>query len=179
MVFVLLRVMPGDPAEVLAGQDASPELVREIRTRLGLDRPIAVQYAVYVGHVLRGDLGRSIRSKQPVAEEIAGRLPATLFLSGTAIGVAFVVGLGLGVTAAVWEGRAIDVLLLLFALLGVSAPVFWIGLVLVLVFAVHLSLFPVGGSEGAQVDLETDPPATPTSSCRASSTPAARAASGT
>jgi peptide/nickel transport system permease protein/oligopeptide transport system permease protein len=148
VVFVLLRLMPGDPAEVLAGQDASPELVSEIRARLGLDRPIAVQYALYLTNIARGDFGRSIRSKQPVADEIAGRLPATLLLGGTAIGVAFVVGLGLGMTAAVFEGRAIDVALLLFALLGVSAPVFWIGLVLMLVFAVHLGVLPVGGSDG-------------------------------
>jgi ABC-type dipeptide/oligopeptide/nickel transport system permease component len=148
VVFVLLRLMPGDPAEVLAGQDASPALVAEIRARLGLDRPIAMQYAIYLKNIARGDFGRSIRSKQPVAEEIAGRLPATLLLGGTAIAIAFVAGLGLGMTAAVFEGRAVDVLLLLFALLGVSAPVFWIGLVMVLVFAVHLSVLPVGGSEG-------------------------------
>ena len=148
VVFVLLRLMPGDPAEVLAGQDASPALVAEIRARLGLDRPIPVQYAIYLKNIARGDFGRSIRSKQPVAEEIAGRLPATLLLGGTAIGIAFVAGLGLGMTAAVFEGRAVDVLLLLFALLGVSAPVFWIGLVMVLVFAVHLGVLPVGGSEG-------------------------------
>ena len=148
VVFVLLRLMPGDPAEVLAGQDASPELVREIRTRLGLDRPIAVQYALYLTNIAHGDFGRSIRSKQPVADEIASRLPATLLLGGTAIGLAFVIGLGLGMTAAVFQGRAIDVMLLLFALLGVSAPVFWIGLVMMLVFAVHLGVLPVGGSEG-------------------------------
>jgi peptide/nickel transport system permease protein/oligopeptide transport system permease protein len=148
VVFVLLRLMPGDPAEVLAGQDASPELVRDIRNRLGLDRPITTQYGLYLANVLQGDLGRSIRSKQPVAEEIASRLPATLVLGGTAIGLAFALGLGLGMTAAVWEGRAPDVLLLLFALLGVSAPVFWIGLVFVLVFAVHLGWLPVGGSDG-------------------------------
>ena len=148
VVFVLLRLMPGDPAEVLAGQDASPELVREIRTRLGLDRPIAVQYALYLTNIVHGDFGRSIRSKQPVADEIASRLPATLLLGGTAIGLAFVIGLGLGMTAAVFQGRAIDVMLLLFALLGVSAPVFWIGLVMMLVFAVHLGVLPVGGREG-------------------------------
>jgi len=148
VVFVLLRLMPGDPAEVLAGQDASPALVAEIRARLGLDRPIPVQYAIYLKNVAQGDFGRSIRSKQPVSEEIASRLPATLLLGGTAIGIAFVAGLGLGMTAAVFEGRAVDVLLLLFALLGVSAPVFWIGLVMVLVFAVHLGVLPVGGSEG-------------------------------
>lgn len=147
VVFVLLRLMPGDPAVVLAGQDASPELVADLRARLGLDRPIVVQYGLYLDRVLHGDLGRSIRSKQPVAEEIATRLPATLVLGATAIGTAFVVGLALGVTAALHEGRAADLALLGFAMLGVSAPSFWLGLVLVLVFAVQLGVLPVAGSD--------------------------------
>lgn len=148
VVFVLLRLVPGDPAVVLAGQDASPEVVADIRARLGLDRPVLVQYVVYLGNLFHGDLGRSIRSKQPVADEIASRLPATLLLGATAIAVAFVAGLALGVVAAAREGGGIDLALLGFALLGISAPSFWLGLVLVLVFAVHLGVLPVAGSEG-------------------------------
>ncbi len=133
VVFVMLRSMPGDPAEVLAGQDATPEIVEEIRSRLGLDQPLPVQYGFYLATLARGELGDSIRSHQPVVEEIAQRLPATLLL---------------GVVAAVRVGRWPDVALLLLALLGVSAPTFWLGLLLVLVFAVGLGLLPVAGSEG-------------------------------
>jgi peptide/nickel transport system permease protein/oligopeptide transport system permease protein len=150
VVFVLIRLVPGDPATVLAGQDASPELVADLRARLGLDRPVPVQYAVYLKAVVQGDLGRSIRSKQPVAEEIAARMPATLLLAFTAIGLAFLLGLVLGTVAAINAGRLPDVLLLVAALLGVSAPSFWIGLVLVLVFAVHLGLLPVAGTGGVE-----------------------------
>jgi ABC-type dipeptide/oligopeptide/nickel transport system permease component len=150
VVFVMLRVMPGDPATVLAGQDASPEIVADIRSRLGLDRPITVQYVLYLGNVLRGDLGQSIRSKQPVIEEIAARMPATLLLAATSIGIAFVAGLLLGVVAATSAGRSTDILLLVLALLGVSAPSFWVGLLLVLLFAVKLGVLPVAGTGGVE-----------------------------
>jgi ABC-type dipeptide/oligopeptide/nickel transport system permease component len=147
LVFVMLRLMPGDPALVLAGQEASPELVAEIRARLGLDRPLPVQYTLYLASLVRGDLGDSIRSHQPVLEEIAQRLPATLLLGATAIATAFALGLLLGGLAAVRVGRWPDAGLLLLALLGVSAPTFWLGLLLVLLFAVHLGLLPVAGSD--------------------------------
>ncbi len=150
VVFALLRLMPGDPAVVLAGQDASPEIVADLRARLGLDRPIPVQYALYLAGVSRGDLGRSIRSRQPVAGEIAHRLPATLVLGFTAIGAAFALGVVLGTVAAVRPNGLADTAILVLALLGVSAPTFWIGLILVLAFAVHLGLFPVAGSGGPE-----------------------------
>ncbi len=150
VVFVLLRLMPGDPAVVLAGQDASPEIVADLRGRLGLDRPILVQYGLYLVNVVQGDLGRSIRSRQPVAEEVAARLPATLLLGFTAIGAAFVLGVALGTVAAVRSNGWADTVVLLLALLGVSAPSFWIGLILVLFFAVRLGLFPVAGSGGLE-----------------------------
>ncbi len=150
VVFVLLRLMPGDPAVVLAGQDASPEIVADLRGRLGLDRPILVQYGLYLVNVVQGDLGRSIRSRQPVAEEVAARLPATLLLGFTAIGAAFVLGVALGIVAAVRSNGWADTVVLLLALLGVSAPSFWIGLILVLFFAVRLGLFPVAGSGGLE-----------------------------
>lgn len=150
VVFVMLRIMPGDPAVLLAGQEATPEIVEEIRTRLGLDRPIIVQYVRYLQSLAHGDLGQSIRSRQPVVEEVARRLPATLLLGFTAIGVAFVLGLVLGMLAAVRAGRWQDLALLAVALLGVSAPTFWLGLLFVLLFAVFLGLLPVAGSGGWQ-----------------------------
>lgn len=147
VVFVMLRLMPGDPAQVLAGQDAAPETLDELRRRLGLDQPLPVQFVRYLGSLARADLGESIRSRQPVLEEIAARLPATVLLSATAIGVAFALGLVLGGLAAVCAGRWPDVALLVLALLGVSAPTFWVGLLLVVVFAVGLGLLPVAGGD--------------------------------
>jgi peptide/nickel transport system permease protein/oligopeptide transport system permease protein len=148
VVFVMLRLVPGDPAVLLAGQEATPEQVAEIRTRLGLDRPIPVQYLRWLAGVARGDLGRSIRSKQPVAEEVAGRMPATLALGLLAIALALALGLALGIAAALRAGRWPDLAVLAVALLAISAPSFWVGLLLVLVFAVHLGILPVAGSEG-------------------------------
>lgn len=148
VVFFMLRLMPGDPAMVLAGQDATPEIVEDIRSRLGLDRPIVVQYARYLELLLRGDLGQSIRSQLPVADEIAARMPATLTLGFAAIVIAFVLGLVLGITAAVNAGKWPDLAILLLALLAVSAPSFWVGLLLILLFAVNLGLLPVVGGEG-------------------------------
>lgn len=148
VVFVLVRVTPGDPAVVLAGQDASPEIVAGIRAQFGLDRPIAAQYLVFLRRAVAGDLGRSISSKQPVVEEIGARLPATLLLGFTSIGLAFILGLGLGMVGAVRSGRWPDIAVLVLALLGVSAPTFWLGLLLTLCFAVKLGLLPVAGSGG-------------------------------
>ncbi|MCC6949743.1 MAG: ABC transporter permease [Bradyrhizobiaceae bacterium] len=146
VAFFMLRLMPGDPAQVLAGQDASQELVAEIRTRLGLDQPVAVQYLKYLESLATGDLGYSIRSRQPVLEEVAARLPATLALGYSAILIALALGLLLGVWAAVRVGRWPDILVLMAALLGVSAPTFWIGLLLILLFSVHLGWLPVAAT---------------------------------
>ena len=148
VVFVMVRLAPGDPAMLLAGQDATPELVAETRSRLGLDEPIWVQYARYLGSIVQGDLGRSIRSKVPVVEEIAARMPATLLLGFLSISIALALGLVLGVIGATRAGRWPDIAVLVGALIGVSAPSFWVGLLLMLVFAVHLGLLPVAGGDG-------------------------------
>jgi peptide/nickel transport system permease protein/oligopeptide transport system permease protein len=147
ITFVMLRLMPGDPATVLAGQDATPEVIHDLREKFGLDKPIIVQFGLFVEKAATGDLGQSIRSRAPVVDEIASRLPNTLALAALAVAVAFAIGILLGVVAAVREGRWQDVTILVTALIGTSAPSFWVGLVLVLVFSVQLGLFPVSGNE--------------------------------
>src|SRR5262245_22389936 len=145
LTFLLVRLIPGDPAILIAGEDAAPEALAGIRERLGLDRPLAEQYLIYLGDVLRADLGRSIRSKQPVSQEITARIPATLELA-VAAGLLFTgLGTGLGVAAAIWRNRWPDHVIRVVSLLGVSTPSFWLGVVLILVFSVHLRLLPVSG----------------------------------
>jgi peptide/nickel transport system permease protein len=145
LTFLLVRLIPGDPAILIAGEEATPEALAGIRERLGLDRPLAEQYLIYLGSLVKGDLGQSIRSKQPVAGELAARIPATLELA-VAAGILFtVLGVGLGVAAAVWRNRWPDHVIRVISLLGVSTPSFWLGAVLILVFAVRFRLLPVAG----------------------------------
>jgi peptide/nickel transport system permease protein/oligopeptide transport system permease protein len=145
LTFLLVRLIPGDPATLIAGEEATPEVLAGLRERLGLDRPLTEQYLIYLGGVVRADLGRSIRSKQPVADELAARIPATLELA-LAAGLLFTtLGTGLGVAAAIWRNRWPDHVIRVLSLLGVSAPSFWLGVVLILVFSVHLRLLPVAG----------------------------------
>ena len=145
LTFLLVRLIPGDPATLIAGEEATPEVLAGLRERLGLDRPLTEQYLIYLRAVVRADLGRSIRSKQPVADELAARIPATLDLA-LAAGLLFTtLGTGLGVAAAIWRNRWPDHVIRVLSLLGVSAPSFWLGVVLILVFSVHLRLLPVAG----------------------------------
>lgn len=150
VVFGLVHLIPGDPARVLLGEDAGPEAVARLRTALGLDLPVAAQFVRYVGRLLHGDLGTSMFQNAPVGELIAGRLPATLELAGAAILVSVFLGVVLGCAAAVWQGTWVDVLCLLFAQFGVSMTVFWLGILLMYVFAVQLHWLPAIG-RGAPV----------------------------
>jgi peptide/nickel transport system permease protein len=145
VVFGLMQIIPGDPAVVLLGQDATPEAVAELRHALGLDRPLVVQLARYIGSLFRGDLGDSIFRGEPVVTAIASRLPATVEVAVVALGFAVLVGIVLGVLAAVKRGSAIDVVSMLFAQLGVSMPVFWLGILLMFWFAVQLNWLPAVG----------------------------------
>jgi peptide/nickel transport system permease protein/oligopeptide transport system permease protein len=145
LIFLMVRLIPGDPALLIAGENASPELVASIRERLGLDRPLLLQYGAYLGSLVRGDLGTSLRTHRPVAEEIAARLPATLQLA-VASGLIFtVVGVLLGVTAGIRRGRWPDHLVRVLSLVGVSSPAFWIGILLMLAFSLQLRLLPSAG----------------------------------
>lgn len=145
LVFIVLRAVPGDPATLLAGDFATPDVVTAIRTKWGLDRPVPQQYAVFLGHLLRGDLGRSIVSDLPVADEIAQRFRVTLVLAAAALAVALIVGLTAGIASAARPYTAWDTGSMLLAMLGVSTPVFWSGMLLILLFAVVLGWLPSEG----------------------------------
>jgi peptide/nickel transport system permease protein/oligopeptide transport system permease protein len=146
LLFFMLRMLPGDPAQVLAGQMATPQEIENIRHQLGLDRPVYEQYAVYMSHLVRLDLGRSARTQNPVIDEIWARLPNTLLLSVVAIILACLFGIPAGIISAVRPYSWIDYLVTLFALFGISMPVFWLGLMLVVLFAVILQWLPAGGT---------------------------------
>lgn len=145
ITFSLMYLIPGDPAVLLAGPYASGEEVEALRARLGLDRPALVQYADYVRRLLHFDLGNSLRTRTPVAKEVMLRLPNTLMLAGIAIALAAILGVSLGVLASVKHQTVIDNLVMFISLLGVSTPVFWLGLLLMLLFAVKLGWFPAAG----------------------------------
>jgi peptide/nickel transport system permease protein len=150
LLFFMLRMLPGDPAQVLAGQMATPQEIENIRQQLGLDRPIYVQYAAYLSRLARFDLGRSARTQNPVTQEIWARLPNTLLLAVVAITLACLFGIPAGIISAVRPYSWIDYLVTISALFGMSMPVFWLGLMLVVVFAVILKWLPAGGTGGWQ-----------------------------
>ncbi len=145
IVFVLIRLIPGDPAELLASQWATAEDIALVRRTWGLDRPLPVQYAVFLGNLLRGDLGRSVASGVPVAAEIAGRYPATLLLAAASMAVAVVVGGMAGIVSARRPYSWWDNVAMVLALVGVSMPAFWSGLMLILLFGVILGWLPASG----------------------------------
>lgn len=145
LVFSLIHFIPGDPALAMLGETASPEDVAELRTRLGLDRPLVEQYGSFLGGVIQGDLGTSLRTSQPVSQAILERLPATIELAAAAMIVAILISIPLGIAAAVWRGTSIDHGAMTLALLGISIPNFWLGPLLAIVFAVELGWLPVSG----------------------------------
>jgi peptide/nickel transport system permease protein/oligopeptide transport system permease protein len=146
LVFVATRVLPGDPAVLLAGDFATPETVAALRAKWGLDRPVPVQYAVFLAHLVRGDLGTSIVSDLPVLDEILQRFRVTLTLAAAAIAVAVAVGLSAGVLGATRPYSGWDYGGMVLAMVGVSTPIFWSGMVLILLFAVRLGWLPSGGA---------------------------------
>jgi peptide/nickel transport system permease protein/oligopeptide transport system permease protein len=146
IVFAMVRAIPGDPAQVIAGQAATPEYVAAIRKDLGLDRPVVVQFGVYLASLVRGDLGRSIRSKAPVTEELWARLPNTFQLAVASMLVASVVGISAGIVSAIRPYSVVDAAVMVFALAGLSMPIFWSGLMMMLVFSIMLGWFPPVGT---------------------------------
>ena len=146
ITFLLIYYLPADPARMYAGPSASAETAARIRHELGLDQPLLQQYLTYIGNMAQGDLGFSYRKQMPVTELILSRLPYTLALMAAGIFVELVIGLPVGILSAVRRGRLADRLGMFLALLGVSLPVFWLGLMLLYVFGYLIPIFPLGGA---------------------------------
>jgi peptide/nickel transport system permease protein len=144
--FALLQLVPGDPALILAGEEATEDVLARIRQEYGLDQPRPIQFAVYLRNTVSGNLGISIQSRQPVATLIAQRFPFTLKLAFLAILVSAAVGVVAGVIASTRRNSTLDVAALLGSLVGISLPIFWLGLLAILVFAVKLRWLPAGGA---------------------------------
>jgi peptide/nickel transport system permease protein len=142
LVFAFVRAIPGDPARVMLGERATEEAVQQIREDMGLNRPLLEQYLKYMGGILRGDLGTSIFSQIPVADDMKRRFPATLELSLAAMLFALLVGVPLGILAAVQRNSAVDNVAMAVALIGVSMPVFWLGMILKFIFSISTKVFP-------------------------------------
>jgi peptide/nickel transport system permease protein len=153
IVFVLMRAVPGDPATAIVGEKAPIEVRQRVRRERGFDRPILVQYGIYVGKLLHGDLGESFKhSSERVSDQIARKLPHTIELAGAAMAIALVGGLALGILSAVYKGKWIDYVSMTVALAGVSVPIFWLGLLLILAFE---AVLPISGNLNPELLLDS------------------------
>ncbi|WDZ79754.1 ABC transporter permease (plasmid) [Ensifer adhaerens] len=148
IVFVIVRVTPGDPAAVMLGPEATQEDIAELRTRLGLDQSLGLQYVYYIGQLLQGDLGQSIFLNQPVTSALAERAEPTFFLTLFSILIACAIALPIGIYAAYRRGSFVDQAATTLAMLAASIPSFWLGLILIQVLAVRFGWFPVSGYGG-------------------------------
>jgi ABC-type dipeptide/oligopeptide/nickel transport system permease component len=148
VVFLLLYVAPGDPVQDMVGERADAETIARLRKELHLDEPLPKQFVLYAGGVLRGDLGESYITRRPIIQDIRERFPKTLLLAGTAMFLASVLGITIGVLSSRNPGGWFDRLSLGFAYLGISFPVYWVGLILILIFAVKLRWLPPSGYGG-------------------------------
>jgi len=154
IVFLMLRLAPGDPAELLLGERATTESLAAMRDHLGLNEPIYTQYLMFLGRLVQGDLGETIWSRQKVAVEIKERFPATIELALAALVISSFFGLILGIISATKQYSVFDYLSMLGSLIGVSMPVFWLGLVLMLIFSVWLGWVPMSGRLGVAYDVD-------------------------
>ena len=151
IVFLMLYMLPGDPAEALLGPNVvSADQVEQLREQLGLNDPLYVQYGRFLGGALRGDFGRSLRSRRPVFEELITQLPATLELTFGALGLAIAIGFPLGLLAALRPNTWVDSLSMLIAVSGLAMPSFWLCMLLIFFFSVHLGWFPATGQGGLE-----------------------------
>jgi peptide/nickel transport system permease protein len=145
LIFGLQQLLPGDPAIVLAGEDQDPQVIAYLREKMRLDEPLPLRYLYWVGDVLQGDLGESIRSQQPVLELLLQKLPVTIELAVLAMLIAMLIGIPAGIVSAVRQGTAWDFGANVFALWGLSTPNFWLGILMILLFSVELGWLPASG----------------------------------
>ena len=145
VVFLMLHLAPGDPIDLIVGPNVTPEIRENIRHQYGLDRPLPIQYLHFLGNLLKGDLGTSIIQHRPVAEIIIQRFPVTLELSVAGLLISFLVAIPIGVKAAIKRNTLTDYICMVTSLVGISMPTFWLGLMLLYIFAYKLRLFPVSG----------------------------------
>jgi len=145
-VMLIMDIIPGDPAAMMLGENATPEMIQELRSQMGLDQPLPVRYFHYIWNVAHGNLGRSIREMAPVAKLIGDTLPNTLLLTAAGMFLTLVIGIPLGLISGARSGSWLDHLSRLASLLGLCMPVFWIGLIMIYVFSFRLGWFPVGGT---------------------------------
>ena len=155
IVFFMLHLAPGDPAELLMGERASEEALQDIREHLGMNKPIYVQYGIFLKQLLKGDLGETIWTRQKVWIEVKERFPATIELSVVALFISCVLGMLLGIISATKQYSIFDYLSMLGALIGVSMPIFWLGLVFMLIFSLNLGWLPMSGRLSIGIELET------------------------
>jgi len=155
IVFLMLHLTPGDPAELLLGERASKEALQEIREHLGLNKPLYEQYGLFLKQLMKGDLGETIWTRQQVWIEIKQRFPATIELSIVALFISCFAGMILGIISATKQYSIFDYISMLGALAGVSMPIFWLGLVFMLIFALNLGWLPMSGRLSVGIDLET------------------------
>ncbi len=154
IVFLMLRITPGDPAELLLGERATVESLAQMREHLGLNKPLHVQYGMFLKRLMKGDLGETIWTRQKVWTEVKERFPATIELSLVALFISCGAGILLGIVSATRQYSIFDYISMLGALIGVSMPIFWLGLVFMLIFSLHLGWLPMSGRLGIGVDLK-------------------------
>ena len=145
IIFILMFMVPGDPARLLMGQHGDERVLESIRREMGLDKPVYIQYARYLGKLATGDFGMSYRQKRPVSAIIRERFPATAKLAVASMIIAVIIGIAAGIVAAVNRNRFADWIVMILSLTGISMPVFWLGMMLILLFASGLGWLPVGG----------------------------------
>ena len=155
IVFIIVRVAPGDPAAVMLGPGASAQDISQLRARLGIDQPLPIQYALFLGQLIRGDLGESIFLNRPVLSALADRAEPTFFLTLFAIAIASVIAIPIGILSAYRRGSLFDQATTTVAMLAASIPSFWLGLLLIQYFAVRFGIFPVSGYGGPGASLAT------------------------
>jgi peptide/nickel transport system permease protein len=153
LIFGLQQLLPGDPAKILAGEEQDESVVAYLRAKLHLDEPLPVRYAYWIGGVLRGDLGESVRTQQPVLDLVLQKLPVTLELALLAMTIALVIGIPAGIVSAVGRGTWWDAAANVFALWGISTPNFWLGILMILLFSVQLGWLPASGYVSPFEDL--------------------------